>query len=238
MDTRPGAYTHSRHLPPIELRAEGFENPLAPDFVRQPTPLTDIGLVDRTKLMKLVRGTLTSAYKWPSDMDDEHHLQWPRRKYTHRPDATVNPYEFRNLPLNKMYWPRMFHNWAHRVTEPPPVPSDDVMYYTTQAQGAIDALSRAVQIAKMLTRNCDISQASRESRVNELFDEYSQTIEGFRQLPSEFHFINLEKHAAATIDEFLASGGELGRIAAVSTVATATRYLRQSTHKQLSLSAA
>lgn len=188
----------SRNLPPMSLRAEGFEDPNSRTFERLPTPLNEIGLVDKPRLIKLVRSTLNSAYMWPSELDDEHHYQWPRKIYPydsglsieHRtPDSQtlnipINPYEFRNLALNKTYWPRTFHNWTHKVTEQPPVPSLDTMYNVTQAQVAIDALHRSVQIAKMLYRNKEIPPHSLNSRLDELFDEYHLTLEDLASLPS------------------------------------------------------
>lgn len=238
MSERAASRRDSRHLPPIELRADDYKDPLSPEFLKHPTPLNEIGLVDKTRLIKLVRGTLTSAYHWPSEMDDEHHLQWPKRLYENQPAATVNPYEFRNLPINKTYLPRTFHNWVHRITEPPPLPSEEVMHYTSQAQIAIDSLYRSVQIAKMLTRNKEIPLNSRNNRVNELFDEYSVILEEMQQLPREFHFIDTERYAVDSVEEFLAHDGELGRLATVPTVATSTRYIRQSTYKSTTTSAA
>lgn len=222
----------SRHLPPVSLRANGFEDPNKTTFDRLPTPLNNIGLVDKPKLIKLVRGTLNSAYAWPSVLDDEHHCQWPRRNYVDRPDEKINPYEFRNFALNKMYWPRMFHAWAHKVTEQPPVPSLEVMHNVGQAQFAIDTLHRSVQIAKMLNRNKNISPKSLNGRLEELYEEYNESLDDLNQLDTEFHFLDINQIRPESIHDLLNIKGELGRLATVPTVATTTRHIRQPTHRQ------
>lgn len=242
----------SRNLPPLALRAQGFEDPNSRTFERLPTPLNDIGLVDKPKIIKLVRGTLNSAYMWPSELDDEHHYQWPRKIYPYDSDATIshqmedgetltlpiNPYEFRNYALNKTYWPRTFHNWAHKVTEQPPLPSLEVMYNVGQAQLAIDALHHSVKTAKMLYRKKDIPPHKLNSRLDELFDEYHMTLDELVSLPPEFHFIDIHQLKPEGVHGLLNIKGELGRLATVPTIASTTRHIRQSTHKLLPRAAA
>jgi hypothetical protein len=238
----------SRNLPPVTLRAEGFEDPNSRTFERLATPLNEIGLVDKPRLIKLVRGTLNAAYMWPSELDDEHHYQWPRKLYPNDPEATitrktksgethtisVNPYEFRNYALNKTYWPRTFHNWAHKVTEHPPLPTLDVMFNVGQAQLAIDTMHRSVQIAKMLYRNKHIPPHSLNSRLDELFEEYHVTLDDLSSLPPEFHFIDIDNFKPDDVHDLLNIKGELGRLATVPTIASTTRHIRQSSHRSAS----
>lgn len=214
-------------LPPPHLRAPAFRNIESPSFEPLATPLNDLGLVDRKKLIHQVKATLIEPYKWPSLFDDEHHLQWPRRDYPNLPDDRVNPHVFRNLPGNKMDWPRAFHSYVHAITMQPRLPEEDVMFFTTETQFAIDSLHRSVQVAKMLTRNPDISTSSLTSRHREILGDYGEALGYLRTIPSEFHPLDLDTLHVHGIDELLAISGQLGRLATADTVAVAARIIRQ-----------
>ena len=212
-------------LPPVEVRKSAF---IVPEQSIE-TPLTPIGLVDRKRLIKLVNATLNSAYKWPSEKDDEHHLLWPNAWYPSMPDAPVNPHVFRNLPLNKVDLPRTFHNWAHRVTAPPPVPTMEVMDLANQAQDCIDEMALAMRIGMQLVRNKRVSHERFSDRMEELFDQYHDSLRTIKSLPEEFHFIDPQKYDVTNVIDMLEIRGEIGRLASKATVATATRIIRQST---------
>ncbi len=96
MERRKRAANTAPFLPPVELRLPAFKDPRSSSFEPLETPLTEIGLVDTPKLLKLVKGTLNSAYKWPSTLDDEHHLLWPKSAY-----VGEGMQEFRNLQMTK-----------------------------------------------------------------------------------------------------------------------------------------
>ncbi len=213
-------------LPPVEVRKSGF---VVPEQSIE-TPLTPIGLVDRKQLIKLVNATIDSSYKWPSEKDDEHHLLWPNAWYQAMPDAPVNPHVFRNEPFNKTDWPRTFHNWVHKTTIPPPPPTMEVMELATQAHDSIDEMALAMRIGMQLLRNPLVSQTRFAERTDELFGQYHASLKTIKELPEEFRFIDPKKYDVLDFADALEIRGELGRIAAKTTVAATTRIIRQSTY--------
>ena len=217
-------------LPPIELRRDEYRDPLNRHFEHLPTPVTEIGLVDRSKLIRVVNDTLHSPYEWPTD-PDEHHLQWPARWYPYEPDGFVNPHKFRNNAMNKAYWMRSFHNWAHRVTEPPAPPSLEVMYHADLSQTCIDGMYRAAQTAKMLARNPQVTPERQQVRFHELLDDFREAHEQLARLPAEFHFVDPSNYTPETTDHLLTIDGSLGRLATTATVSIVARHVRQRTKK-------
>lgn len=217
-------------LPPVELRRDEFRDPSDKRFEPLPTPLTPIGLVDRSELVRQVNNTLHTPYQWPT-APDEHHLQWPARWYPYNPKGIVNPHEFRNNAMNKAFWPRNFHGWAHRVTEPPTPPSLDVMYYADLSQLSIDSMHRSVQIAKMIVRNPSVSHKRQQARLDELLNDFRAAQEQLADLPTDFHFVKPDDYILETTDHLLLVGGQLGRLATTATVSTVTRHVRQRTKK-------
>jgi hypothetical protein len=122
------------HLPPVDkspilqtLARVGYET-----FQREyllKTPITDEGLVDHEALINLMRDQVDSDYHWAAPFHDEHHLNWYASLY--EAPSHSNPqlaHEFRELPVNKLWVPRQFHNFIHTVTAPSPVPSNEVMH--------------------------------------------------------------------------------------------------------------
>ncbi len=85
------------------------------------TPLDERGLVDLDRLVDLARATVSPEFGWESRENDVHHLQWPRRHYDIAGAMVdVETQVFRNLVNRKAYVPRIFHNWVHYITAPPP----------------------------------------------------------------------------------------------------------------------
>lgn len=212
-------------LPPVEFRKNRF---IQPEQSIE-TPLTPAGLVDTKRLIKLVNATLKSAYKWPSEKDDEHHLFWPHSWYLSNPDALVDPHIFRNRLFNKTDLPRTFHNWVHKVTIPPEPPSMETMSLATKAQDGIENMALAVQIGRQLMRNNQIGHLSLVVRTDELFDQYQNGLATIKSLPEEFRFIDPKRYDIADPSDMLQIRGELGRLASKLTVAAATRVIRQDT---------
>lgn len=120
------------HLPPVEkspilqtLARVGLEI-----FQREyllDTP-NNYGVVDHDALITLMQAQVDSGYRWEAPFFDEHHLNW----YAHLYEAPKhdNPelaQAFRELPTNKLWVPRQFHNFVHTVTAHPPVPELEVM---------------------------------------------------------------------------------------------------------------
>lgn len=213
------------NLPPPEFR---LHDPKLEG--RIPTQLDERGLVDVLKLIDQVKQTVDPEFKWQSSFNDVHHLQWPSNQYASSPEAELNPREFRNLAISKIYVPRVFHNWVHQVTEPPPMPSDEVMRYRIEAQRVVLALFQSVRMGRQLTRNKQISDAKLEDRLVECFDEFSTNLERVRLLPREFHLVDVSDYEPNTIEDMFLIGRSLGKVAMVATV---TRSVEQSQVRQV-----
>ncbi len=126
---KEGAHTHNLDtLPPLDAR---LYNPSTQG--RIPTPLDDLHLVDIPQLITDVKATVDPAYEWPQQIST-HHFYWPVTWYSSDGIASrCNPSTFRNLPIHKGLVPRVFENWLHAVTLPPPLPDPEIMDYRVEA---------------------------------------------------------------------------------------------------------
>jgi hypothetical protein len=212
-------------LPPVESRKKDF---IKPQQIIE-TPLTPTGLVDTKKLVKLVRGTLHTAHKWPSVADDEHHLLWPNKWYPDMPEASVNPHVFRNEPYNKIDVPKAFHVWLHMVTIPPANPTLEVMDLSSLAHQGYEDMAFAVRIGMQLLRNDAVSPRDFNLRIDDLYSQYNDGLARVRSLPPEFQDIDTDMYKVSSPEEMLTVRGELGRLAMKPTVAVTTRIIRQDT---------
>lgn len=99
---------------------------------RLETPTDDRRIVDVDATVELVKAQLAPGYEWPSGLD-VHHFEWYRHRYPNvRQPGVVNPYMFCELPPHKGLVPRVFHNFLHEITLPPPIPSEEVMFYRVE----------------------------------------------------------------------------------------------------------
>lgn len=89
------------------------------------TPVDDRGFVDVDTLVQAVKDTVHSEYEWPRKRSI-HHLYWHEDWYRH-PELGGDGRLFRELPVNKVLIPRVFHSWLHLVTIPPDVPDPYLM---------------------------------------------------------------------------------------------------------------
>lgn len=158
------------------------------------TPLDDRGLVDFEALVNLVRGTVDPAYDWSSPFNDRHHLQWPRRFYVDAPESKPNPVEFRHLGIGMVRVPRFFHNWTHLITEPPALPSFEVMQYRIDAQRVAVSLFEKVRDIKRNSRARELGQEAYRVFLSEQlsrgFDDFSRKFDVALHQPVEFQPIN------------------------------------------------
>lgn len=94
----------------------------------------DRGLIVPSQLIELVKESVKPDYGWPR-VFSTHHLYWPAAWYSF--DDNPNPHyssgAFRQLPIHKARLPRVFENWLHVITVPPPVPEPEVMQYRIDA---------------------------------------------------------------------------------------------------------
>jgi hypothetical protein len=115
-------------LPPYEWRLPQFRTRGGIAENKIETPVDEWGLVDVDELVRRVKATMLPGYTWGGG-SDRHHIGWPHAGYTaadaSEADNIAN--SFRDLPMNKIWIPRIFHNWIHVVTSPPPMPSREVM---------------------------------------------------------------------------------------------------------------
>ncbi len=98
------------------------------------TPTDDRGIILIDQLIKDVKETIDPSFEWQSELS-VHHIYWPDAWYVYdiAEDPVSNPAIFRNLPPNKALVTRVFENWLHVITMPPPVPDTEVMRYYTEA---------------------------------------------------------------------------------------------------------
>jgi hypothetical protein len=209
----------SAFLPPQELWRY---NPYREEPI--PTPLDERGLVDVAKLIHQVKATIEPHYDWHSSFSDIHHLEWPDRWYENLSDGKVNPHQFRNLAISKIYIPRIFHNWVHRITEPPPPPDEEVMRYRIEAQHVAMVLFRTVKHSKTLARKRNLSDEQLEDLLTERFENFSTTFELAKQTPKPFQLLDFEEYELRDIYDMVHIGTELGKFAVAATM---TRTIAQ-----------
>jgi hypothetical protein len=182
---------------------------------RLETPVDERGLVDLDQLVTLVKQTVRPEFSWLSSFNDIHHLQWFASNYSGS-EATgglVDMGEFRELVNRKAFIPRVFHNWIHHVTLPPPVPSIEVMKYSVDAQRVAMSLSRTAGLAARLTRMTQIPEKKLEQRLDEEFINYALYVDNARNVPVEFSLFAIEEVEARSVDEMLIANKHLGRLA-------------------------
>ncbi len=128
------------YLPPLGARL------INPSKEKIQTPIDDRGLVDVPKLIQVVQETIHPEFRWTWPLN-VHHFYWHEADYPYEKEfGTINnPSTFRELPINKGLLPKVFHNWLHLVTIPPPKPSPEVMNYRVEAWTVARSLFRNMQ---------------------------------------------------------------------------------------------
>jgi len=207
-------------LPPAEVRAYDPSR-----YGMLPTPLDERGLVDLDGLVMLAKSTVDPEYTWQSSFNDVHHLQWhagyyPRPKH----DDEVNMHTFRELVNRKAYIPRVFHNWIHYITEPPPIPTDEVMQYSIDAQRVAMSLAHTASLAVRLTRIARMPEKKLLMRLDQEFEHYAIYLDNAREVPEEFSLIAIHEIEAKSAEEMLIANKRLGRLA-LHTVPTRHRAI-------------
>lgn len=87
------------------------------------TPTDKRGIIDHKVLLEQVSAFVEPGYKWKAPFFDEHHLYWQASYYESA--FNVDPglaQNFRELPINKIWVPREFHDFVHIMTRPSDVP--------------------------------------------------------------------------------------------------------------------
>jgi hypothetical protein len=92
------------------------------------TPLNPDGTIDYRSLVTLVSSMVPDGYRWKAPFFDEDHLYRPRGAYMPlENNGDTLAAEFRDLPVNKLWVPRQWHEVKDRITKPPTMPSREVM---------------------------------------------------------------------------------------------------------------
>lgn len=205
MPKRPPAI----QLPPEEFR---LYDPKREGLLE--TPLDERGLVAVGSLIQMVKQTVDPEFDWHSEFADVHHLQWPASRYRLSEDVLSN--DFRDLAISKARIPRVFHNWTHRITVPPPMPDHDVMRYRIEAQTIALDLFRTARQTTQLMRIAELKGRALERRLVQNVEEYSYHFNKAVRMPTEFQLINPEEVRAETPEEVVSAGAKLGRFATVT----------------------
>jgi len=197
----------SAFLPPPDV---WVHDPYKDDHID--TPLDERGLVDTGELIRLMKLSVDPSYTWDSPFTDEHHLQWPNRWYDNNPDQEISPQRFRNLTISKIDTPRIFHNWVHLITEPPPVPTEEVMRYRIEAQNVAISLFRVAKTYSLLPRR-QLSDASLERQLLQKYEDFSVAFERAKQIPKPFQLIDFDAFPLQTPEDMARIRKKIGKFA-------------------------
>lgn len=103
------------------------------------------GLIDDKMLIADVLETIHPDFTWLGK-SDRHHLCWPRVDYVQAQQSSLIPaFNFREHGSNVIRVQRVFHNWIHAITLPPPMPDPEVMQYTLKAWEVVSDFFSAVR---------------------------------------------------------------------------------------------
>ena len=187
------------------------------------TPLDSRGLVDLDQLVTDVKATIDKSFDWTSAFNDVHHMQWFANKYSRLglptfpsivyEDLPVDMIAFRELANRKAYVPRVFHNWVHRITRDPPVPKQEVMGYSIDAQRVAMSLSRTASLAVRLTRMSKIPEKRLAMRLDQEFENYNIYLDNARLVPKEFSLLAIESLEIASPDDIPIVNRRLAKLA-------------------------
>lgn len=138
----------SPHLIEINNRIHGIE-PLE-------VPLDENGIPKRAQFVKMVLGTIATDHYWTGYLD-VHHLAWPGAAYRNlRADQDrYMAMRYRGCATLKVRAPRQLHNYFHKITLEPPVPSHDVMRQWVLEQSQVDRLYDTISLSNLAEANVD-----------------------------------------------------------------------------------
>lgn len=176
-----------------------------------PTPRDDRGLVDVPLLIDTLKATVDPAYDWLSGFSDDHHEYWPKADYVNDPMMYANPHEFRNQMSNRLDGPCVFHRWLHRVTEPPVMPSQEVMHYCIKAERAMGSLAVHISSTKWLMKKSGLPKSHVHEGVNRRLDNFIRELDKVKELPPEFQPIDLSDYRADDLEGMLRLERTIGR---------------------------
>ena len=216
----------------MDQREVNHEN-LPPENMRLLSPnqkietiLDSRGLVDFVATARAVKATIRPEYDFiqASGFFDEHHLQWPRDSYNFDLPGGGSAAEFDNLAISRAKLPRVFHNWLHHVTEPPPLPDPEVMQYRIDAQRVALSLLSTVRAGKRRERSQHrrhISDSEIRRNLMRYLEEFETQVERADRIPPDFQLLPLNQlRRINTVEDMFKIGAALGKLAVPMSVKT------------------
>ncbi|MBC7764514.1 hypothetical protein H7Y29_02260 [Microbacteriaceae bacterium] len=113
-------------------------------------PLDEHGIPKRTEFVKMALGTIAADHYW-SGFLDVHHLAWPGANYRdlNYADDRYMALKYRGCATLKVRVPRQLHNYFHKISFEPPVPSADIMHQWLLEQNQVDRLFDTICISSL-----------------------------------------------------------------------------------------
>ncbi len=178
-----------------------------PDY-RIDTPVDSRGLVDIHRHIDLVKQTLSDEIDWSGQEVNTHHFYWPSTDY---PSIFSGNRElelkFRSLPIHLGAMPVKFHNWLHKISEPPVKPRNEVMEQQVQswevAASVFNTVSdykrRARRYLEVVLGDLDRSYIGALTDmelevINDIYDDFFDKLSNVHQelyrVPEEFRLVD------------------------------------------------
>ena len=140
------------------------------------TPYDEFGIIDKRELFRRLLGSVSVDFYWDGSYEGPHHLLWPRSHYTTggaHPERPLSE-RFRGAPSLRVILRRDLHDWLHEATQPPQVPSREVMWHHDHEQGQILRLYDTIRhrsLSKIHGMSHEQKEAYRLRRFHELLGE-------------------------------------------------------------------
>lgn len=188
------------------------------------TPTDDRGLVEIAEHIKLVKMTLSPGINWNYQSSNIHHFYWPAHLYNKANDnVQTQEIIFRNLPIHKGLLPIQFHNWMHRISEPPILPKPEVIEYRNESWFVANKLFQAVRKYKRqdrslrkvyleVSKNPELADSD-EIEIEILTDLYENFFSRYEKLHKELFNIPKEFRLVDPDKPFDQLNKDLGRVA-------------------------
>lgn len=110
-------------------------------------PLDEYGIPRRVQLMRRVLDTMETQHIWTGGYD-VHHMAWPGvwyRKLLDEDDGMFGS-AYRGAGSLKVRLPRQLHNYVHTISEPPPMPDEEIIKQYALEHGQVSRLYDAIKL--------------------------------------------------------------------------------------------
>lgn len=175
------------------------------------TPYDEYGIIDKRALFARIMGSV-ARFDWEGSYEGPHHIMWPRDFYSGKGYGKKHaiPAQFRGCQSLKVILHRDLHDYTHKITEPPELPSIDVMEQYWREQLEVNHLYSLIRHHGLgdFAMTHEQKEAYRQSR---FIEELSKVEEGYVGL-----LPNLEELAAMPFTEARQVIRSLARIQGLS----------------------